>query len=272
MYTDVNQILIFLAELKNEGLQYSALNTARSALGSFTVLSSGRAIGTEPLISRFLKGVFNSCPPKPRYKYIWDVGVVLDYIRGIPPVQELDLKQLSLKLCFLIAVTTAQRIQTLDLLQVDQLNFQDDSASFMIFKLVKQSRPGHSGMEVTLKAYPSDVRLCVLKTLQVYLQKTSVLRGREQALFISYKKPHRKVSKDTLARWIKTVLHNAGIDTSKFKAHSTRAAATSAAESRKVPVSDILATAGWTSENTFRTFYKKPILSGVSFADAILNS
>ncbi|KAJ8042575.1 hypothetical protein HOLleu_09356 [Holothuria leucospilota] len=102
------------------------------------------------------------------------------------------------------------------------------------------------GFEVTLEAYPKDERLCVLKTLKAYIAETQSLRDEELALFISYKKPYHRVSKDTLSRWIKMVLTNAGINTSKFKAHSTSTAATSAAAAalRQVPVCDILATAG----------------------------
>lgn len=224
------------------------------------------------MISRFLKGIFNTHPPLPRYTEIWNVSLVLDYIRGLPPVEELDLKMLSLKLCFLVAITSAQRLQTLQLLQLDQLTLTEDSALFRVTKFLKQSRPGNIGIEVVLEAYPKDVRLCVLKTLKAYIAKTHSLRKEELGLFISYKKPYHRVSKDTLSRWIKTVLKNAGIDTQRFKAHSTRAAATSAAVLRKVPVSDILATAGWAGEKTFQKFYRKPVLAGQSFTDAVLSS
>jgi hypothetical protein len=44
-----------------------------------------------------------------------------------------------------------------------------------------------------------------------------------------------------------------------FKAHSTRAASTSAASNRNVPISDILSTAGWSNERTFQVHYNKPI-------------
>ena len=43
-------------------------------------------------------------------------------------------------------------------------------------------------------------------------------------LFSLFVKPHKPVSTNSLARWIKSVLSNAGIDTSVFKAHSVRGA------------------------------------------------
>ena len=43
-------------------------------------------------------------------------------------------------------------------------------------------------------------------------------------IFISYQKPYGAVLKSTAARWIRDVLHRAGVDTSRFGAHSTRSA------------------------------------------------
>ncbi|KAJ8022303.1 hypothetical protein HOLleu_37159 [Holothuria leucospilota] len=199
MSTTTNIVLDFLVELKEEGLSYSAINTARrSALASFVVLNSGQAISNDPLISRFLKGIFNLHPPLPRYKDIWDVGVVLQYLSSLYPGQEISLKELSLKLCSLIALTTAQRMQTIHLLKIDQLKLCQSSASFYITGLVEQSRPGNHQITVKLQGYPQDERICVMNTLHTYLERTAPLRGSEKQLFISYRKPYLKVSKDTL--------------------------------------------------------------------------
>ena len=56
----------------------------------------------------------------------------------------------------------------------------------------------------------------------------------------------------TIGRWIKTVLTQAGIDTNVFTTHSTQSASTSKATAAAVPVDVILATAGWSTESTFR--------------------
>uniref|UniRef100_A0A8W8NGD0 Uncharacterized protein n=1 Tax=Magallana gigas TaxID=29159 RepID=A0A8W8NGD0_MAGGI len=56
----------------------------------------------------------------------------------------------------------------------------------------------------------------------------------------SYVQPHKEVSRDTIARWIRTVMCAAGVDTTFFKAHSVRAASVSKAKGNFVPVDDIL--------------------------------
>ena len=60
-----------------------------------------------------------------------------------------------------------------------------------------------------------------------YLERTKNLRHDHHKLLFSYQKPHGPASKDTVSRWLKLELKLAGIDTSTFSAHSTRAASTS---------------------------------------------
>ena len=89
---------------------------------------------------------------------------------------------------------------------------------------------------------------------------------------MSYKAPYKKVSRDTIARWVQTVLSLAGVYTTIFKAHSTRAATTSAARAQFVPIKDIIQTAGWSSEKTFQKFYNKPIKPVSKFVQGVLQA
>ena len=104
--------------------------------------------------------------------------------------------------------------------------------------------------------------MCPVSTLRVYLTRTASLRqgggNRPNPLFISFRKPHSPVSAGTIARWIKSLLQDSGIDTDSFSAHSTRAAATSAAKRKGLAMADILKMAGWSRVSTFERFYFKP--------------
>ena len=68
------------------------------------------------------------------------------------------------------------------------------------------------------------------------------------------------------------MLKRAGVDTSKFGAHSTRAASSFAAKQAGVPIMDILITGGWSSERTFARHYSVPIQKKNNFAEAICNT
>ena len=107
----------------------------------------------------------------------------------------------------------------------------------------------------------TDPRRCLVSCLQEYLDRTADLRQDHQNLLVSYHKPHKAISKDTVARWLKQELKLAGIDTSTFRVHSIRAASTSAAKAHNVSNTTIMESAGWYSEGTFRKFYNKAITS-----------
>ena len=128
---------------------------------------------------------------------------------------------------------------------------------------------------VSFKAYPADRRLCIYSVLEEYFMRTEELRmglkSEENSLLLSFIKPHKSVTRDTIARWLKIVMDKAGIDITRFGAYSVRAAAVSKAKDKGVPVSDILMKAGWSNESTFARFYNKPILDNIdSFQHGVL--
>ena len=175
----------------------------------------------------------------------------------------------------LMALTQAARIQTLHLLMLPGINIEDSSITLQLGDNIKQCRPNFNIQFVTFFAFDKDARLCVCKTLREYINRTNNIRifpNAEKRLIISFVKPHKPVSKDTISRWVKTVLHLAGIDTNVFTAGSVRTAAASKAKALAVPISTIMAKAGWSRESTFARFYDKDIV-GVSdpFQDAVLH-
>ncbi|CAG2233745.1 unnamed protein product [Mytilus edulis] len=269
-HTSVELVLEFLTYLFECGLSYSALNSARSALSAFGLTFDNVPVGKHPLVIRFLKGVYHLRPTVHNDVNIWDVSIVLRLLRRLSPVADISVKDLTLKLVMLIALTNATRSQSIHLLKLSNMQKQKDCFRFKIFDLLKQSRPGYKNPEVILKSFPPDRRLCVYLVLKEYLKRTVDIRSEEDSLILSYIKPHKKVSCSTISRWIKSVMCRAGIDTSIFKAHSTRSASTSKAKQNNVPVSDILAKAGWSSSTTFGKFYDKTVTTSDVFAEKVL--
>lgn len=106
--------------------------------------------------------MFNLRPPKPRYEEIWDVHIVLDYLRKLSPARSLPLKCLTLKVLMLIALVSGQRTQTLQKLRIDKMSIKADYINFHVEDLLKQSRPGNVGCVLHLAAYPEERRLCVI--------------------------------------------------------------------------------------------------------------
>lgn len=266
----VNTFLDFLVQLHEKGLSYTTINTARSAISAVTLPKNNMTIGNHPIVSRFMKGIYKSTPPTPRYKSTWDVQPVLTYLSSFKVAKELDLKALTLKMVMLVALVSAQRGQSLHMLDINCMKEVPNGFEFVLPEHVKQSRPGYKVPSIMLHAYPVNQSLCVFTHMKEYLKKTESLRGTESKLLISFIKPHKRVSRETISRWIRSVMTAAGIDVTLFKPHSTRAAATSKAKVACIPIQDILNTAGWSSSRSFDKFYNKPIQTTM-FASAVLN-
>ena len=82
------------------------------------------AVGSHPLVVRLLKGVYHLRTPVPRSSSTWDVAKVTTYLRTLFPLEQLNLKTLTMKTVMLCALSSAQREQTLCALN---LNFKKQS-------------------------------------------------------------------------------------------------------------------------------------------------
>ena len=70
----IEDVVNFLAHLHTQGYQYCSLNSYRSAIASLHTPIDGVSIGQHPLVSRLLKGAFQTRPPLPRYTETWGCG------------------------------------------------------------------------------------------------------------------------------------------------------------------------------------------------------
>ena len=198
-------------------------------------------------------------------------STIITYLASLNPVEKLDLKILKIKLVLLIALVSAQRGQSLQILDTAPGCMKEvpDGYEFLVTEHIKQSRPDYKALTILLRAYPADPSLCVCTCLKEYLKRTKPLRGTETKLFLSFTKPYKLVPRQTLSTWIHTVMASAGVDIT-FKPHSTQAAATSKAKAASASVQEILKTVGW-SYRCFDKFYDKPVESS-TFASAILKT
>ncbi|CAB3993543.1 Pol poly, partial [Paramuricea clavata] len=163
-------------------------------------------------------------------------------------------------------------LQTFSSELVDRAN---DSLTFETFELtLKLSRPGKHLKPIELEAFGQEQSLCIIHHLRAYIEKTANHRTdvNTSQLLLSYQKPFKPVSKDTISRWIKIVLKDAGIDTTKFTAHSARAASTSAAAKAGASIESILESAGWSNCGTFAKFYNKEINVSCNLGSVLLEA
>ena len=85
----LSDILEFLLVQFQAGKQYRTINTFRSAISMTHNEIDSKKVGQHPLVTRFLRGVFNSRPPAPRYTCTWNVDIVLSFLENAPSNDQL---------------------------------------------------------------------------------------------------------------------------------------------------------------------------------------
>ena len=156
----------------------------------------------------------------------WDPKQVLDFVSTWPSNENLSIKNLSQKLIILLALVTGHRMQTFFLINIENIEKADAIFRIKIPDNIKTSGINKKQPILILHYYSNNNNTCVASALQCYLDRTKATRGIEKSLFIAYKAPFKKVTSQTLSRWVKELLFRSGVDTNISTAHSTRLAAT----------------------------------------------
>lgn len=250
-------IMAFLSDLFHKGASYGSVNSHRSALS----LLLGNNVGSDERIKRLLKGMYRQKPSCPKYSRTWDPQIVLSKICNWYPNRELSLEKISKKLSVLLALCTAHRVQTLAFIRVSNIDRSSTGLNIHISDIIKTSAPGREQPLLFLPYFVENLGICPATTLNDYLSMTTELRPNStDKLFITFKRPHKNATSQTISRWIRQTLAECGVDVNVFGAHSTRHASTSTAAAAGVSIDIIRKTAGWTNSSlTFAKFYNRPI-------------
>lgn len=267
----VPNVMYFLSEVYNTGASYGTLNSCRSALS----LVLGSKIGSDDRISRLFKGFYRLRPPLPKYDITWSPGQVLDFLSDFYPNSDVHIEHLTKKVVTLLALVTAHRVQTLTKINVKNIEVGHEQIIIKIPDMIKTSSVRSNQPSLNIPFFRQRPQICPAEALLEYVNMTKSIRKDIDQLFISFKRPHKAVSSQTVSRWIKGTLSESGIDTSIFSAHSTRHAATSSANRSGVSIDLIRKTAGWSGQsNVFAKFYNRNIVNkdANNFAISILSS
>lgn len=263
-----NHILEFLNKEFQKGLSYSALNCSRSAISLIT----GKACHNIRTIKRFLKGVANLRQAQPRYNHTWDPQCVLRYFGSHPTTSSTCLKDVLKKLVSLLALATGQRLQTLQKIDIENIQISPSKILIFVPGQVKTSGRGKLQPLLVLPFF-KDPQLCPARTLAQYLTVTRNLRGSIKTLFITTTRPTKPATTQTLSRWVSEILNASGVE-KIFRPHSTRHASTSAALRGGDSTDSMLCAAGWTpTSKMYAIFYNRPVITdNTNYALAVFNN
>ena len=206
-------------------------------------------------------------PPKPRYCSTWSVKTALSFLESLEPLKKSTLKQLCYKTVLSLALTSAARAHRLSALDLAYSLRKEGSWEFSLPTHVKNSRPGHPARKFHFLAFPENPKICVVRSLTAYVERTKGLRESTQ-LLVSFISPHKAISSQSVSRWLARFLRMAGIELN-YTGYATRGASTSAAAAAGLSADLILEAADWAVQ-TFERFYHRES-SASAFARAVLN-
>ncbi|XP_074029073.1 uncharacterized protein isoform X1 [Leptinotarsa decemlineata] len=255
--SSLENIINFLDLQFQQNKSFSSINSCKSAISFFMPIKQE----DETIIRRYIRGIYNHNPPKPKYEDTWDPHIVLSKLKLWQPLKDQSLEKLTLKMVTLLALVTTHRVQTLTKIKLENINIHDKVMNIKIADRIKTSGPKKPQPILNIPFNLEEPELCLASIIGKYIEITEPLRPHnETRLIITYKKPFHAATAQSVSRWIKTTLKMCGIDTDKYGSHSTRHAATSAAYRSGMSIAEIRKKAGWSEKsNTFNTFYNKPL-------------
>lgn len=256
-------LLFFQYLLNNTNQRYGSFNTHRSALA----LVSKCNLAEDVLVKRFLRAVFKLRPSRAKYRHSWDPNIVLTYFSH---VLDESVVFLTKKLAVLLLLASGQRLQTIAAIKRSNIRWEPNKVTIFIPHLLKTTSPRGYAPTIVLPKLGSNPNICVFSSLRKYVDLTC--SSREEALFVSFKSPFKRVEVATITRWVREILAKAGIDLNSFSAYSTRHAAVSAAARKQVPLDVIFKAAGWTpGSSMFESVYNRPLNLQHQFASSVLS-
>ena len=286
-------ILRFLQSLLDAGRCASTLRVYAAAISAGHVRVNNQTVGSHYLVSQFLKGAQRRRPSKVTVVPSWDLTLVLRSVCRPPfePIGEAELRWLSAKTAFLLAVTSAKRVGELHALSVSQMcmRWYPGGSGVTLLPnpsfLPKRGPSSQVNQAIELAAFspPSSSQatelseqLCPVWTLKAYVAATAPFRKSDK-LFVCYGGcgKGQPLSKQRLSKWIVEVILHAyksqGLPApSNVRCHSTRSVSTSWAALKGVSLQDICAAATWESACTFARYYRVNVAAQHAVATAVL--
>ena len=242
-----------------------------------TLVPAGHHIAQSSDLHRLLSSFHRDRPKSSRNLPKWNLSVVLNELTKAPfePMKDTDLKHLTLKIAFLLALASGKRrseIHAWVANKVSNLGQWEKVALFPSSDFIAKNQLAREGSQsvslVTIPALTTTVDRQFKEDRTLCLVRTKDLRGSRSPLFISFKKGHTSdIRPTTLSSWLKqTILlcykqgDQQALDLVQVKAHDIRAFAASKAFYGGVSVDQIMLACHWKAQHIYKFLPKRPYL------------
>ena len=218
----MSNILLYLINLFNHGAEARTVGGEKSAISAYHPLINGHKVGNHPLIMDLMKSIRKNRPMKSRYHVIWDVSVVIAFLKSLDN-DTISVRLLGWNTASLLAIAAAKRGCELAELTIDGCVGEDKAVFY--FEKAGKTQKHKVADPLCYPAYTLDESICPVAAIQAYKRRTAYRRDpvlnlnrvQDSKFFIATIRPYNSVGIPTIANWIKHVLARSGVDISKLK-------------------------------------------------------
>ena len=207
-------------------------------------------------MTKFVRGTKRKRPPGGKLKTIWDPAPVLDHLKAWGDIPSLTFDALTRRTIVLFLLATGQRLQALYLMLRKDLTWGEDRVTIAYSSRFKSNDPVTNPLILNFVRHEEE-ELCIYSHLKAYIADPRSAMAQPYVVS-TIKQPAHRASATTISKLVKSTLIMTGVG-EEFTAYTARHASTSAAARANIPVSTILASAGWAAESTFARFYQRPL-------------
>ncbi|KAM9985734.1 hypothetical protein ACTFIZ_008620 [Dictyostelium cf. discoideum] len=241
-------------------LAFSTINNHRSMLNQLLLLRNQTDIVNDPFISRIMTGIHKLRPSSAKYKEIWDANKVFKYLSTIKVLPKFTYTALLNKTLVLCKMFGLARSSDLVKWSFKGLNITTDSIRGPVINAKEQRKDGVLSILELTSLDDTYSQVCPVRHLTTYLKSTNERRKKHQSDSVFINNDGTPLQVNQINEVVLSTLSKSGIDTTKFKSHSTRSAMASLLLSNNVPFHVVKKMGRWKSNDTVDTFYDKRII------------
>eukprot|EP01132_Coremiostelium_polycephalum_P010169 gene10169-12475_t len=255
-----SNIYLFFNHLYDINLSYKTILSHRACLNQLTKIKDKKDLTLDPILNRIITGISKERPSNVKYNEIYDPEIVFKFIKLKYPVNsKLSFDHLLDKCIILVKLCAFARASDLAKWSYKKLEIQDNRIRGPLIAAKEQrSSNQQSIMSIDKLSVPS---ICPYSCLRLYLSKVAshrkVLKSSVKVFIFKDGSP---VPASYISKVTKSFLQKAGIDITKFSAHSTRAAMASKALSMNINPLTVKNLGRWKSTETVEKFYHYSII------------
>ncbi|KAM9985665.1 hypothetical protein ACTFIZ_012359 [Dictyostelium cf. discoideum] len=212
------------------------------------------------MLNQIMTGIHKLRPSSAKYKEIWDANKVFKYLSTIKVLPKFTYTALLNKTLVLCKMFGLARSSDLVKWSFKGLNITTDSIRGPVINAKEQRKDGVLSILELTSLDDTYSQVCPVRHLTTYLKSTKERRKKHQSDSVFINNDGTPLQVNQINEVVLSTLSKSGIDTTKFKSHSTRSAMASLLLSNNVPFHVVKKMGRWKSNDTVDTFYDKRII------------